>query len=191
MPGTIRSVLRGERPVIRSDGQFVRDYFYVEDGAAAYMLLAEQLHCRPDCAGRRSTSPTRSRSPCSTWSKRILQRDGLATSSPMCERGVERNPPPVPERRRAPAPMLGWAPLFTLDEGLERTIAWYREFLRMMTRKQRPPRPDPRPGRRVSRARPSAPRAFVPGRVAGAGLRQGVRRRGDAARWSTRRSTSG
>ena len=36
VPGTIRSVLRGERPVIRSDGTFVRDYFYVEDGAAAY-----------------------------------------------------------------------------------------------------------------------------------------------------------
>ena len=43
VPGTIRSVLRGERPVIRSDGNYVRDYFYVEDGAAAYMLLAEQL----------------------------------------------------------------------------------------------------------------------------------------------------
>ena len=53
MPGTIRSVLRGERPVIRSDGQFVRDYFYVEDGAAAYMLLAEQL-ARPirNCAAQ-------------------------------------------------------------------------------------------------------------------------------------------
>ena len=51
VPGTIRSVLRGERPVIRSDGQFVRDYFYVEDGAAAYMLLAEQLHCRPELRG--------------------------------------------------------------------------------------------------------------------------------------------
>ena len=43
IPGTIRSLLRDERPVIRSDGQFVRDYFYVEDGAAAYMHLAEQL----------------------------------------------------------------------------------------------------------------------------------------------------
>src|SRR5271155_589145 len=43
VPGTVRSVIRGERPVIRSDGEFVRDYFYVEDGAAAYMLLAEQL----------------------------------------------------------------------------------------------------------------------------------------------------
>src|SRR6185436_1146502 len=43
VPGTIRSVLRGERPIIRSDGQFIRDYFYVEDGAAAYTLLAERL----------------------------------------------------------------------------------------------------------------------------------------------------
>ena len=40
VPGTIRSVLRGERPVIRSDGEYIRDYFYVEDGAAAYLLLA-------------------------------------------------------------------------------------------------------------------------------------------------------
>jgi CDP-glucose 4,6-dehydratase len=46
VPGTIRSVLRGEPPVIRSDGQFIRDYFYVEDGAAAYMLLAERLALR-------------------------------------------------------------------------------------------------------------------------------------------------
>src|SRR5262245_2903627 len=43
VPGTIRSVLRGQRPVIRSDGLFVRDYFYVEDGAEAYLLLAERL----------------------------------------------------------------------------------------------------------------------------------------------------
>ena len=59
VPGTIRSVLRGERPVIRSDGQFTRDYFYVEDGARAYMLLAEQLAATPGArAARCSTSPT-------------------------------------------------------------------------------------------------------------------------------------
>ena len=51
VPGTIRSVLRGQRPVIRSDGNYVRDYFYVEDGAAAYMLLAEQLAARPELRG--------------------------------------------------------------------------------------------------------------------------------------------
>ena len=48
VPGTIRSVLRGQRPMIRSDGQFVRDYFYVEDAAVAYMLLAERLAVNPE-----------------------------------------------------------------------------------------------------------------------------------------------
>src|SRR5690606_33906956 len=51
VPGTIRSVLRGERPVIRSDGTHVRDYFFVEDGAAAYLLLAEKLTDDPGLRG--------------------------------------------------------------------------------------------------------------------------------------------
>src|SRR5204863_7962291 len=47
VPGTVRSVLRDEAPVIRSDGTYVRDYFYVEDGSAAYLHLAECLAARP------------------------------------------------------------------------------------------------------------------------------------------------
>ena len=43
VPGTIRSFLRGERPVIRSDGRYVRDYLYVKDAVGAYMRLAERL----------------------------------------------------------------------------------------------------------------------------------------------------
>src|SRR5207245_4860435 len=51
IPGTIRSVIRHERPIIRSDGQYIRDYFYVEDGAAAYTLLAERLAEQPALSG--------------------------------------------------------------------------------------------------------------------------------------------
>src|SRR6266403_1921499 len=51
VPGTIRSVLRGERPVIRSDGSQVRDYIYVEDAVSAYLQLAEQLAADPTLAG--------------------------------------------------------------------------------------------------------------------------------------------
>src|SRR5258708_15046053 len=51
VPGTIRSVLRGQRPVIRSDGSPVRDYFYVEDGAAAYITLAEAAAANPELKG--------------------------------------------------------------------------------------------------------------------------------------------
>ena len=51
VPGTIRSVIRGERPIIRSDGQFIRDYFYVEDGAHSYITLAEKLGANPSLKG--------------------------------------------------------------------------------------------------------------------------------------------
>jgi CDP-glucose 4,6-dehydratase len=40
VPGTFRSALRGQRPIIRSDGKFVRDYVFVDDGAAAYLQTA-------------------------------------------------------------------------------------------------------------------------------------------------------
>src|SRR5437870_6077824 len=52
VPGTIRAVLRGERPLIRSDGTFIRDYFYVKDGAAAYLHLAECMADQPDVCGQ-------------------------------------------------------------------------------------------------------------------------------------------
>ena len=52
VPGVIRAVLRGERPVIHSDGQFIRDYLYVEDAAAAHLLLAEKLAEDPALRGQ-------------------------------------------------------------------------------------------------------------------------------------------
>src|SRR5207248_2984687 len=51
VPGTIRSVIRGEDPVIRSDGKFVRDYIYVEDAATAYTTLARALAEDPKLKG--------------------------------------------------------------------------------------------------------------------------------------------
>ncbi len=51
VPGTIRSILRNNRPVIRSDGEYVRDYFYVEDGASAYMFAAERLASNRELTG--------------------------------------------------------------------------------------------------------------------------------------------
>ena len=128
VPGTIRSVLRGERPVIRSDGQFVRDYFYVEDGAAAYMLLAEQLYRRPELRGQAFNFSYESQITVLCLVKEILR----AMQSPLepevrSEASNEiRRQFLSAERARA---MLGWLPLFTLAEGLARTIPWYRELL--------------------------------------------------------------
>lgn len=129
VPGAIRSILRGERPVIRSDGQFIRDYFYVEDGAAAYMLLAERLHSQPELGGLAFNFSNEIQVTVLALVNRILQ----AMGSPL-EPEV-RNEANNEIRRQYLAAgrarqMLNWSPLFSLEQGLERTIAWYREFFR-------------------------------------------------------------
>ena len=128
VPGTIRSAVRGERPVIRSDGHFVRDYFYVEDGAAAYMLLAEQLHQRPELRGQAFNFSNESEVTVLCLVKRILE----ALDSPLEPDVLNQASNEIrrqfltAERART---VLNWSPLFTLEEGLGRTISWYREFL--------------------------------------------------------------
>jgi CDP-glucose 4,6-dehydratase len=128
VPGTIRSVLRGERPVIRSDGHFVRDYFYVEDGAAAYMLLAERLHQRPELRGEAFNFSIESEVTVLDLVNRILRAMG-SDLKPVVQNEasneIRRQFLSAAHARKT----LDWSPLFTLDQGLDRTIAWYESFL--------------------------------------------------------------
>jgi CDP-glucose 4,6-dehydratase len=128
VPGTIRSVVRGQRPVIRSDGQFVRDYFYAEDGAAAYMILAEHL---ADDAGLRGQAFNFSNETQVTVLELVRQILALMQSDLEPDvRNEARNEIRQQYLSAAKAKeLLGWEPLVTLDEGLRRTIAWYRDFL--------------------------------------------------------------
>jgi CDP-glucose 4,6-dehydratase len=127
VPGTIRSILRGERPAIRSDGHFVRDYFYVEDGAAAYMLLAGKLHCREELRGLAFNFSNETQVTVLELVDRILHAmDSDLKPVVLNEASHEiRRQYLSAERARR---MLQWSPLFTLEEGLERTIPWYREL---------------------------------------------------------------
>jgi CDP-glucose 4,6-dehydratase len=127
VPGTIRSLLRGERPVIRSDGQYVRDYFYVEDGAAAYLLLAEQLHRRPELRGQAFNFSNETEVTVLELVKRIAVAMGVELEPQVLNQATCEIPRQCLSAARA-RQLLDWAPLFTLEEGLARTIAWYREF---------------------------------------------------------------
>jgi CDP-glucose 4,6-dehydratase len=128
VPGTIRSVLRGERPIIRSDGQFVRDYFYVEDGAAAYTLLAERLAADRTLAGQAFNFSNEIQVTVADLTRRILALMGSTLEPDIQNRAVHeiRHQYLSAEKART---RLEWRPLFTLEEGLERTVAWYRGFL--------------------------------------------------------------
>ena len=128
VPGTIRSILRGQRPVIRSDGEYVRDYFYVEDGAAAYMLLAERLAESPGLRGEAFNFSNEIQLTVRQLVDKILK---LMRSSLEPEvhneatNEIRRQYLSAEKARR----MLAWAPIFELEQGLERTIAWYREHV--------------------------------------------------------------
>ena len=128
VPGTIRSALRGVAPVIRSDGLLVRDYFYVEDGATAYMTLAEALHGRPELRGEAFNFSNEIQVDVLTLAKTIIARVGGTVAPEVrgeATHEIRHQWLSAAKARR----MLGWAPRFTLDDGLDRTIAWYREFL--------------------------------------------------------------
>jgi CDP-glucose 4,6-dehydratase len=129
VPGTIRACLRNRRPVIRSDGRFVRDYLYVEDAAAAYLLVAEQLAARPELKGQAFNFSLEVR----LTVLELVQRIVSLVDSPLSPE--VRNEATLEIREQSldstkARESLGWRPRFTLDEGLRRTIEWYRAFLR-------------------------------------------------------------
>ena len=128
VPGTIRSVLRGQQPIIRSDGLYVRDYFYVEDGAAAYMLLAEELAARPELRGQAFNFSNEIQITVIDLANQIL-RLLKSDLEPVVQNGVSneiRHQYLSAEKARK---LLNWGPLFSLEQGLIRTVQWYQDFL--------------------------------------------------------------
>ena len=129
VPGTIRSICRGRCPVIRSDGNYIRDYFYVEDGAAAYMLLAEQLAARPELRGQAFNFSNELQITVLELVRRILALMDSQAEPDIRNETVNEIRHQYLSAARA-REVLGWRPLFTLEEGLRATIAWYRRFFK-------------------------------------------------------------
>jgi CDP-glucose 4,6-dehydratase len=128
VPGTMRSLIRGERPIIRSDGTLQRDYLYVQDAVHAYMTLAEHLdedEVRGQAFNFGMDKPT---------SVLEMVRAIIAVSDhPDLEPEVLGDAPneiPAQYMDSSKAQrLLGWSPRYPLEEGLRETFDWYREFL--------------------------------------------------------------
>jgi len=129
IPGTIRSILREQRPVIRSDGEYIRDYFYVEDGAAAYMLLAEQLAARPELKGQAFNFSNEIQVSVREIVNQIL-KEMRSDLTPDIRNEVSneiRHQYLSAEKARRE---LSWNPMFNLEDGLRKTIDWYKDYFR-------------------------------------------------------------
>lgn len=126
VPGTIRAVLAGDDPVIRSDGTPERDYLFIEDAVAGYLRVAEHL---PQVAGEAFNIGTDAPVSAAHLVDRIIARAGAYGVTPRilgsATNEIDRQWLACGKARET----LGWAPATTLDQGLDASIAWYREYL--------------------------------------------------------------
>lgn len=128
IPQTIRSVIRGEAPVIRSDGTFIRDYFYVEDAVNAYLLLAEKMESR-GLFGEAFNFSNEIQLTVLELVNKILALMGSNLKPVILNQGEHEIRHQYLDATKA-RKLLEWAPRYSIDEGLKRTIAWYRAYFR-------------------------------------------------------------
>lgn len=125
IPGTYRSLVRGQQPIIRSDGSMIRDYLYAVDGALLYLGLVEAMH--EDDSLRGEAFNFSSGRPMSVLEMLALIQESVGTDLEPDILGVatgeidEQHLSSEKARR-----VLGWKPQFTIEDALAHTAAWYR-----------------------------------------------------------------
>jgi len=128
IPGTIRSAIRNESPIIRSDGTYIRDYFYVEDAAIAYMMLAEKMAADPDICGEAFNFSNEIQINVLDLTLQILSLMDRSDLTPTVLNKAEKEIQHQYLSSEKARNILGWTPEFDLDDGLKRTIGWYQSF---------------------------------------------------------------
>ena len=127
VPGTIRSVLNNEPPVIRSDGAYIRDYLYVKDAALAYIHLAERMES-PEIHGEAFNFSNELQITVLELANKILRAMGRTDLEPLVLNQAEHEIRQQYLSARKAREMLGWKPSYDFDRALEETIEWYTEF---------------------------------------------------------------
>jgi CDP-glucose 4,6-dehydratase len=128
IPGTIRSLLNNERPVLRSDGSYIRDYLYIEDAVLAYLLLAEKMDDK-NIHGEAFNFSNEIQLTVLELVKKIIK---LMKSSlkPLILNAASHEIRHQYLSSKKAKELLGWKPKFDLETGLNRTIDFYRDFLK-------------------------------------------------------------
>lgn len=128
VPGTIESTHRGVSTVIRSDGQYVRDYFYVMDAVEAYLSLAQHMDSLGGVVGQAFNFSNEEPITVLGLVERILKRMGREELKPEVLGSASGEIVKQYLSSRKSRETLGWKAAFSLDEGLDQTISWYRNF---------------------------------------------------------------
>jgi CDP-glucose 4,6-dehydratase len=128
IPGTIRSALQGQPPVIRSDGSFVRDYLYARDAVSAYMMLAEALD-RDDVRGEAFNCGTDEPMSVLEMTRLILSISPHPHLVPVVLDEVQNEIKEQYLSSRKIGALIGWRPAISREAALRETMAWYAAHL--------------------------------------------------------------
>ncbi len=128
LPGTIRSVLQGERPIIRSDGTFKRDYLYVKDAVRGY-LMAAGCFDDPQFYGETFNFGVGHPEQALEVVQTIIKVSNHPELIPIILNEVKNEIQDQYLCSDKAGRMLGWEPQYSLEEGLAETMAWYQAFL--------------------------------------------------------------
>lgn len=129
VPGTIRSVLRGQTPIIRSDGKSLRDYIYVGDGVSAYMQLAEAMATNRELCGQGFNFGNNAPVSVLDLVSQITTACGREDLKPQVLGEAKNEIKDQSLDATKAHNMLGWQPQWNLETGLSETVGWYRELL--------------------------------------------------------------
>jgi len=129
IPGTIRSALRDERPLIRSDGKYVRDYFYVRDAAEAYIQLAEQMPA-DGIVGEAFNFGIQEPLSVLEVVERLLRVMGKTELEPRILNEASAEIPCQYLDCSKARERVSWRPSFAFEQGLAQTVEWYERWLR-------------------------------------------------------------
>lgn len=124
IPGTIASALKGERPLVRSDGNFIREYFYVRDAVDAYLALAERLP-EPGITGEAFNFGTEAPLSVLEVVREVLAAVGRGDLEPVILNEATREIPAQTLDCRKARRLLAWKHRWSLRAGLAETIPWY------------------------------------------------------------------
>jgi len=127
VPGTIRSLLHGERPNLRSTGANIRDYIYVADVVDAYIALAESID-RHDVRGHAFNFSPETRISVLDIVEAIARQMESRLEPVILGTATHEILDQTLDSSKARA-TLGWRPSWSLERGLAATIPWYRTML--------------------------------------------------------------
>ncbi|TSC96030.1 MAG: hypothetical protein Athens101410_183 [Parcubacteria group bacterium Athens1014_10] len=126
VPDTIRAILQNRAPIIRSDGTLIRDYFYIEDAVEAYLLLAEKME-RINIYGQAFNFSNENQITVLELVKKIINLMGGGLEPKILNQAPNEIKHQYLSARKS-RELLGWSPKYSFEEGLEKTIDWYKNF---------------------------------------------------------------